>query len=123
MNRRAALAGLLCAATIGRAQPQQTGKVYRIAMVEAFLPVAEMSETSHDPFEARAYGAFFDELRRLSYVEGRNLVVERCLGEGRPQHFRELARDVVRGRPDLIYAISPDLVLAFNAETTSIPIV
>jgi hypothetical protein len=54
MNRRDVIAGLLVGATIRRAQAQQTGKVYRIAMVEAFLPVAEMSETSHDPFDARA---------------------------------------------------------------------
>jgi putative ABC transport system substrate-binding protein len=124
MNRRAALAGLLCAATIGRAQAQQTGKVYHIAMVEAFLPVAEMSETAHNPGVARAYRVFFDELRRLGYVEGQNLVVERYSGEGRPEHFRALAADVVRHNPDLVYVISGGaLLLAFKAETKSIPIV
>jgi putative ABC transport system substrate-binding protein len=124
MRRRDVIAGLAVAAAVGRARAeQQTAKVYRIAMVEAFIPVTEMSETSHDPIEARAYGTFFDEIRRLGYVEGRNLTVERYSGEGRPAHFRELADNVVRDRPDLTYTFSSDMVLAFKAATATIPIV
>jgi hypothetical protein len=61
---------LVLAATLGRAAAQQPGKVYRIAVVEQF----EISDTSSDPAVARGPGAFFDELRRLGYVEGKNLV-------------------------------------------------
>jgi hypothetical protein len=52
------------------------------------------------------FRAFFDELGRLGYVEGQNLSVERYSGEGRIQHFAELAHDVVSTAPDLIYAMS-----------------
>ena len=45
----------------------------------------------------RPYRAFFDELSRLGYVEGQNLAVERYSGEGRPERYAELARDVVTG--------------------------
>jgi putative ABC transport system substrate-binding protein len=124
MRRRDLMAALLVSATIGRVQAQQTGKVYHIAMVEAFLPVAEMSETAHHPGVAGAYRVFFDELRRLGYVEGQNLVVERYSGEGRPEQFRALAAVVVRSNPDLVYVINGGaLQLAFKAETKSIPIV
>jgi putative ABC transport system substrate-binding protein len=123
VRRRTFIAGLSLAASVGRAQAQQTGKVYRIAMVEPFLPVAEMSETSHDPFEARAYAEFFHELRRLGYVEGQNIVVERYSGEGRSEQFHALAAVVVRSNPDLVYVVSPPLLLAFKAQTKSIPIV
>jgi putative tryptophan/tyrosine transport system substrate-binding protein len=41
----------------------------------------------------------------------------------RRRQFRALAAVVVRSNPDLVYALSPDLVLAFKAETKSIPIV
>ena len=55
-----------------------------------------------DPY----FRAFFAELRRLGYVEGQNLVVERRSGEGRPARFPELAREVVQLQPDLIFVIS-----------------
>jgi putative tryptophan/tyrosine transport system substrate-binding protein len=121
VRRRAFIAGLAGAATVGHAQAQQTGKVYRIAYVTTALPVAEMS-TYKNPRSA-AGKAFYGELRRLGYVEGQNLVVERYSGEGRIENFSELARDVVRSNPDLIVADSGRLVLAFNAATATIPIV
>ena len=65
----------------------------------------------------------FSELRRLGYVEGQNLIVERCSAEGRPTHFPEVAREVVRLQPDLILAPSARLVRALQAETPTIPIV
>jgi hypothetical protein len=39
--------------------------------------------------------AFFEELRRLGYFEGANLLVQRYSGEGRTEHYADLARDVV----------------------------
>ena len=124
MNRRDIVVGLLCSATLlGRAHAQQTGKVYRMAFISPNVQPSEMSEGSHDQALARVWGVFFGELRRLGYVEGKNLVVERYSGEGRVERFRELASNVVRRNPDLIYTYSPDMLLAFKAATTTIPIV
>ena len=58
-----------------------------------------MSEASPDQALARLWAAFFGELRRLGYVEGKNLVVERYSGEGRVERFRDLASNVVRRNP------------------------
>jgi putative tryptophan/tyrosine transport system substrate-binding protein len=66
---------------------------------------------------------FLEELRRLGFVEGQNLVIERYSAEGRTDQFSELARDVVRSNPDLIFADQTSLVLALKAATTTIPIV
>jgi putative tryptophan/tyrosine transport system substrate-binding protein len=124
MNRRDIVVGLLCSATLlGPAHAQQTGKVYYIAVINPNGQPSDMSEASHDQAQARGWGAFFGELRRLGYVEGKNLVVERYSGEGRVERFRDLAGGVVRRNPDLIYAVGPDLLLAFKAATTTIPIV
>jgi putative tryptophan/tyrosine transport system substrate-binding protein len=98
---------------------QQTTKVYRIAIVAPATPAADLTETGG----SRALRGFFAELRRLGYVEGRNLVVERYSGEGRSEHFSELARDVVRSNPDVIYAFANPMVSAFKAATTTVPIV
>jgi putative tryptophan/tyrosine transport system substrate-binding protein len=123
MKRREIITGLLLAATFGRAQAQQKGKVYHIALVDARLPVIDMSETSSDPAIARAYRAFFDELRRLGYVEGQNIVVDMYSGEGRTDGIRSLARELVRRNPDVIYTLWLELLFELKAATATIPIV
>jgi len=109
-------------ATLGHAHAQQTGKVCRVAVIVP-NPPSDMSEASPDQALARLWAAFFGELRRRGYVEGKNLVVERYSGEGHVERLRDLASGVVRRNPDLIYAVGPDLLLAFKAATTTIPIV
>jgi putative tryptophan/tyrosine transport system substrate-binding protein len=101
------------------ARAQQSAKVHRIAIVSPAARVGEMSETGDNP----AYVALFKELRRLGYVEGRNLVVERYSAEGRPERYAELAREVVHTKPDLILATSNGLVLRFKAAIDTIPVV
>jgi putative tryptophan/tyrosine transport system substrate-binding protein len=56
-------------------------------------------------------------------VEGRNLVIDRFSGEGQVDPFTELAREVVRHNPDLIFTPSSRLTLKFKESTTTIPIV
>jgi putative tryptophan/tyrosine transport system substrate-binding protein len=102
-----------------RAMAEQTTKVYRIAMVNPSTPVAEMTEAGGNPQNR----ALFEELRRLGYVEGRNLVVERYSGEGRADHYPELARDVVHRNPDLIFVNGSRLTFDFKGATATIPIV
>ena len=96
MRRRDVLRFLGGAATWPlAAYAQQPGRVYRIAVVVGFYPVSKLSET--DAF----FGPFFKELRRLGYIEGKNLVVPRFSAEVEPD-YAELARKVVRAKPDVI---------------------
>jgi len=67
--------------------------------------------------------AILEELTRLGYIEGRNLVIERYSGEGRAANFPDLARQIVSRNPDLIIAIASVFVLDVKAATTTIPIV
>jgi putative tryptophan/tyrosine transport system substrate-binding protein len=67
--------------------------------------------------------AVFEELTRLGYVEGRNLLIERYSGEGRAAHYPDLARQIVSRNPDLIIAFNNNLVLDLKAATSTIPIV
>src|SRR5262249_31959631 len=106
---------------LGRAQ--QTGKTYRIAVVSVAMPVAQMIEAEGEANSTiGALGALFEELRRRGYVKGRNLVVERYSGEGRGR-YAELAAEVIRSKPDLIFAYTTAQTRAFKAATTTIPIV
>jgi putative tryptophan/tyrosine transport system substrate-binding protein len=96
------------------------GKAQRIAIVASSIPVEEMNETGGDPF----FQGLFNELRRLGYIEGQSLLIERYSGEGRAAHYPDLAREVVSRNPDVILSIgSNELTLDFKAATTTIPIV
>jgi putative tryptophan/tyrosine transport system substrate-binding protein len=120
VRRRDFLSGLMLATAMqSAAYAQQSGKVHRIAIVHPFVPISDMSETAAHPY----FSAFFKELRRLGYVEDQNLVVERRSGGGRTETYPELAREVVRLRPDLIIATSRRLVQFLVRETKTIPIV
>ena len=118
MRRRNLLFGLLAVATLRSARAQQSRKVHRIAFVSPASPAAQLTETG-----GPVSGAIFKELRRLGYIEGQNLLVERSSGEGRAAHFPDLAQDVVRRKPDVIISSTTDLTLDFKAATTAIPIV
>ena len=68
MKRREFIAGLLVAASLRQARAQQLAKVRRIAIVTVALPIAETTETGSLP----VFQAFFHELGRFGYIEGRN---------------------------------------------------
>ena len=71
----------------------------------------------------RAWRAFFAELRRLGYVEGENLIIERYSAEGHHERYADLAREIVTRSPDLIVTGTNPVVIAFKAATSTIPIV
>jgi putative ABC transport system substrate-binding protein len=121
MRRRTFIAGLLVATAAGRAQAQRAAKVYRLARIYPATPVAKAIEAKNS--QGSLTWIFFEELGRLGFVEGQNLVVERYSAEGRTDQYSELARDVVRSNPDLIYTDQDSLVLALKAATTTIPII
>ena len=94
------------------AQASTTKK--RIAHVDPAMKVEAMQANARP---------FFDELKRLGYVEGENLVVERYSGGGRTERYQPLAQEVVDTKPDLILSIGTPLTLRFKAATNTIPII
>jgi putative ABC transport system substrate-binding protein len=67
--------------------------------------------------------AFYQELRRLGYFEGQNLIVERYSAEGHRDRLAQLAEDVVRSKPDLIVTAGGPSARALKSATATIPIV
>jgi putative tryptophan/tyrosine transport system substrate-binding protein len=121
-TRRIIITGLGGAAAAwplaGRALAQQPAKPHRIAIVSG-APVTDMNENSG----VLSWPALFAQLRRLGFVEGQNLVVERYSFLGLSEPFAELAADVVRRKPDLIVATTSRMVQTFKETTAVIPIV
>jgi putative ABC transport system substrate-binding protein len=119
MRRREFLGVMGSAASLPLAAlAQQPAEMKRLAMVHPSDPVGTFVPSYH-----RSYRAFFDELSRLGFVEGKNLVVERYSAEGQPDRYAKLAYDVVDRHPDVIFSMSGSVGLAFKAATTTIPIV
>jgi putative ABC transport system substrate-binding protein len=119
MRRREFLAGLLLAAAPRAAAAQQRTPPPRIAIFHPAIPVALLTETGG----GTAWRAFFGELRRLGYVEGQNLNIERYSAEGHHERYADIAREIVARRPDLIVTGTNPVVIAFGAATSTIPIV
>ena len=104
MRRREFMSALLLAsATSVRAQ--ERAEQHRIAIIRPAGPTALISDTG-----IRFYRAFFEELRRLGDSEGRNLTVERYSGEGRPEGFLGLAREVVNRNPEVIVVANSNAI-------------
>jgi putative ABC transport system substrate-binding protein len=100
------------------ARAQQPGKMKRIAIVHPAEKVGNMTMSGRPGFRS-----FFEELNRLGYDEGQNLLVERYSGEGRTDRYAQLVRDVVSTHPDLIVTLSGAIATQFKLATSTIPIV
>jgi putative ABC transport system substrate-binding protein len=72
---------------------------------------------------APAPNALSDELRKLGWLEGTTIVIERKEAGGRFDRLPALAADLVRSKPDLIVAFAPQPVRAVKEATSEIPIV
>jgi putative tryptophan/tyrosine transport system substrate-binding protein len=70
-----------------------------------------------------AWPAFFAELRRLGYVEGENLIIERYSAEGHHERYADFAREIVSRNPNVIVTGTNPVVIAFMAATSTIPVV
>jgi putative ABC transport system substrate-binding protein len=67
--------------------------------------------------------SFEDEMRKLGWIEGKNLITERKEAEGRFERLPELAAELVRSKPNVLLASSTPGALAVKNATSEIPIV
>jgi len=117
MDRRSfvgALAGgLLAAPMVARAQPQVNA--YRIGILAGSSPTS--------PEAAHVWRGFFQGLRELGYVEGRNIVIEgRYYGDS-IERLPNFAEELVRLKVDVIVVGAPPAPEAARRATSTIPIV
>src|SRR4030088_1126449 len=119
MRRREFTAGVLLAAVPWSVRAQQRATQHRIAIFHPAIPATLLTETGG----GSAWRAYFSELRRLGYVEGENLIIERHSADGHQERYADLAREIVTSNPDLIVTGTNPVVIAFKAATSTLPIV
>ncbi len=113
--RRQDFLGLVLGASAvwpARALSQQAERVYRIGVLVTSPRTTDINV------------GFIDELNKLGFIEGKNLVImEQGFGKNRDQ-FATVAKEFVAARVDAIVASSGALAIRVaQAATTSIPIV
>src|SRR5258705_3258748 len=93
------------------AATQPAPRVARVGML-----CAALCNTSYN-------SAFLDELRRLGWVEGTTILIERKDPDYRLDQLPALAADLVRSKPNLIVTFTPFGARAAKNATSDIPIV
>jgi putative ABC transport system substrate-binding protein len=95
------------------AEAQQAGQIFRIGFLD----------NSTASGSVVLLNAFRQELRKLGWIEEKNITIEYRFAEGKLDRLPELAADLVRLKVDLIVVTSPPPALAAKKATTTIPIV
>ena len=97
------------------ADAQPAAKVYRIGLLGGYSPTS--NEASH------LWEGFFQGLRELGYVEGKNVLIEGRFYGDRTERLPTLAAELVRIKVDVIVAGAPPAPEAAQRATSTIPIV
>jgi putative tryptophan/tyrosine transport system substrate-binding protein len=115
MKRRSALGvAAFCILVVAMgADAQQLAKVWHLGILSGEPPTESLPVVT----------PFLEELKKLGYVEGRNIAIEWRWAEAREQKLPTLATELVHANPDVIVAMSAASVNAAKQVTTSIPIV
>src|SRR5262245_36613013 len=107
------LLAIILLATAPAAEAQQTGKVVRIGFLDGSTAAGM----------AVLLDAFWQELSKLGWIEGKNITIDYRFGEQKPERLPELAADLVRLKVDLILVSGAPSALAAKGATRTIPIV
>jgi putative ABC transport system substrate-binding protein len=105
--------GTLLSASGARAQQ---AKVRRIGFLGARSP---STPANPDPY----LDALMDGLRKLGYVEGKNLIIEWRFAEGNYDRLAALAAELVKLKPELIISHTTPGTAVMQKATSTIPIV
>jgi putative ABC transport system substrate-binding protein len=116
MNRRrtllAALGAMLALPRFVVAQ--QAGRTYRLGILDS------SGGKRTEPYQV----AFDQQLRKLGFIEGRNLVIEYRTSGGRVERLAELAADLTRQNCDVLVALGTEATLiAIKQASRDTPIV
>ena len=111
MRRRAFIAMLSALLAPKPIIAQRIGRVHKIGYLQARSPLPDRD------------AVFFQALRDLGWIEGRNISVEYRYGDGKVDRLVGLATDLVRLEVDVIVTSGTTAVRAAQEATRAIPIV
>ena len=93
------------------ARAQEPGRIYRLAVITG------------TPRQAPRMVAFFEELKTLGFVEGRNLKIVSGGFELRNDQYAEVAATLLKAAPDVVFCVSDVATRAAQESAPTLPIV
>jgi putative ABC transport system substrate-binding protein len=113
MRRREFIAGFSSAMAVGpvAARAQQIAKMKRVGI----LLYAKQERATIDPM--------LRGLEALGYVDGKTIAIEYRDAEGKSERLAEVANELVRLKPDLIFSFGGEQAPVVKKATATIPIV
>jgi putative ABC transport system substrate-binding protein len=103
--------------SLGLAQAQEPKRVARMGYLAfGFPPLSGVAPN-------RTTEAFYQGLREVGYIEGKNLIIEYRYAKDRAERLPELTWELVNSKVDLIIAPTTPAIRAARQVTTTIPIV
>jgi putative ABC transport system substrate-binding protein len=94
---------------------QPSGKVWRVAFL--------FPGSWDNPADQTLFEAFREELRKLGYVDGKNLTIDRRGAEGHNERLPSLVGELMALGPDAIVAVAVPATAAAKRATSTTPIV
>lgn len=113
MDRRTfigAIGGTLIAVPMV-ANAQQSAKLPRLGVL------------LYNPVQNEPLAPLLEDLQKLGYIDGKTIAIEYLSAEGKPERLPDLAAELVRLKPDVIFAFGGDVAPFAQKATGTIPIV
>jgi ABC-type uncharacterized transport system substrate-binding protein len=82
-----------------------------------------LSDAWESEVQRALFEVFRDELRKLGYIDGENLLIDRRAAEGHIERLDPLAKELIAARPDVLVAVAGPAIAAAQRATATIPIV
>jgi putative ABC transport system substrate-binding protein len=91
------------------------------AQQSAKLP--QLGVLLYNPVQNEPLAPLLESLQKLGYVDGRTIAIAYRSADGKPERLPDLAVELVRLRPDVIFAFGGDVAPFAQRATKTIPIV
>ncbi len=77
----------------------------------------------YNPLQSEPIAPLLEDLKKLGYVDGKTFAIEFRSADGKPERLPDLAAELVRLKPDVIFALGGDVAPFAQSATGTIPIV
>ena len=77
----------------------------------------------YNPLKSEPVAPLVEDLQKLGYVDGKTIAIEYRSADGKPERLPDLAAELVRLKPDVIFALGGDVAPFAQRATATIPIV
>ena len=102
------------------------GSLIAVPVLAAAQPSAKLPRLGvllYNPLQSEPVAPLLEDLQKFGYVDGKTIAIEYRSADGKPERLTDLAAELVRLKPDVIFALGGDVAPFAQRATATIPIV